>query len=65
MNQLLNRGKKSSSPDLQVFSFAVMKEATNEFSMNNRVGEGGYGPVYKVIHTNYNSQVCLKQLPCY
>ncbi|WOG96682.1 hypothetical protein DCAR_0416018 [Daucus carota subsp. sativus] len=47
VNQLLNRGKKSSSPDLQVFSFAVMKEATNEFSMNNRVGEGGYGPVYK------------------
>ena len=66
VNQLLYRGKKSSSPNLQVFSFAIIKEATDNFSMNNRLGEGGYGPVYKVILLNYNFRVCgvlINQLP--
>ncbi|KAK1403605.1 hypothetical protein POM88_003210 [Heracleum sosnowskyi] len=46
-NQHLHMGKESSSPNLQVFSFAELKEATDNFLMNNRLGEGGYGPVYK------------------
>ncbi|XP_031284791.1 putative cysteine-rich receptor-like protein kinase 16 [Pistacia vera] len=32
---------------LQVFSFTTIKAATNSFSSNNKLGEGGYGPVYK------------------
>ncbi|GLT62605.1 hypothetical protein SLA2020_352270 [Shorea laevis] len=34
-------------PNLQVFSFARIKAATNNFSSNNKLGEGGFGPVYK------------------
>ncbi|XP_031280416.1 G-type lectin S-receptor-like serine/threonine-protein kinase At1g67520 [Pistacia vera] len=33
--------------NLQVFSFTTIKAATNNFSGNNKLDEGGYGPVYK------------------
>ena len=34
--------------DLNVFSFACITAATNSFSSENKLGEGGFGPVYKV-----------------
>ncbi|PHT50014.1 hypothetical protein CQW23_09761 [Capsicum baccatum] len=34
---------------LQVYSFDEMKEATNNFSVENELGKGGYGPVYKAF----------------
>ncbi|XVF48463.1 hypothetical protein PTKIN_Ptkin03bG0192100 [Pterospermum kingtungense] len=33
--------------NIQVFSFTSIKAATNNFSSENKLGEGGYGPVYK------------------
>ncbi|KAI8570436.1 hypothetical protein RHMOL_Rhmol01G0033800 [Rhododendron molle] len=39
--------KKSQYPNLQEFSFADIKAATRNFSHENKLGEGGYGPVYK------------------
>ncbi|GMY35682.1 receptor-like serine/threonine-protein kinase SD1-6 [Fagus crenata] len=33
--------------NLQVFSYTTIKAATNNFSSVNKLGEGGYGPVYK------------------
>ncbi|GMY35681.1 receptor-like serine/threonine-protein kinase SD1-6 [Fagus crenata] len=35
--------------NLQVFSYTTIKAATNNFSSENKLGEGGYGPVYKEI----------------
>lgn len=35
----------------KVFSFDQIKEATNSFSIKNKTGEGGFGPVYKVLVT--------------
>ncbi|XP_057967666.1 cysteine-rich receptor-like protein kinase 10 [Malania oleifera] len=32
---------------LQAFSFAIIEAATNNFSIDNKLGEGGYGSVYK------------------
>ena len=34
--------------DLPMFSFASISAATNNFSIENKLGQGGFGPVYKV-----------------
>jgi len=36
-----------------VLSFAELKLATDNFNPQNIVGEGGYGPVYKVPHLSF------------
>ena len=32
------------------FSYAELRNATEDFSPSNKLGEGGFGPVYKVGH---------------
>jgi len=34
--------------DIKVFNFTSILEATMDFSPENKLGQGGYGPVYKV-----------------
>lgn len=34
--------------DLPLFTFSSIKSATENFSTANKLGEGGFGPVYKV-----------------
>jgi hypothetical protein len=34
--------------DINFFSYASILEATMDFSPENKLGQGGYGPVYKV-----------------
>lgn len=34
--------------DLPIFDFSIIVKATNNFSSSNKLGEGGFGPVYKV-----------------
>ena len=36
--------------DLPTFSFSVLANATENFSTKNKLGEGGFGPVYKVMN---------------
>lgn len=31
------------------FSYSELKNATNDFNHENKLGEGGFGPVYKVM----------------
>ncbi|KAI7724671.1 hypothetical protein M8C21_021482 [Ambrosia artemisiifolia] len=33
--------------ELPLFGLSTLHKATNNFSMNNKLGEGGFGPVYK------------------
>lgn len=35
--------------ELPVFGLSTIATATNNFSEKNKLGEGGFGPVYKVI----------------
>jgi hypothetical protein len=34
--------------ELPIFDQATILRATNNFSFDNKLGEGGFGPVYKV-----------------
>ncbi|KAL6334874.1 hypothetical protein AAG906_023679 [Vitis piasezkii] len=45
VKKLENDRKKSN--ELQLFSFRSIATATNNFSIENKLGEGGFGPVYK------------------
>ncbi|KAJ0516749.1 putative non-specific serine/threonine protein kinase [Helianthus annuus] len=33
--------------ELPLFGLSTLLKATNNFSMDNKLGEGGFGPVYK------------------
>lgn len=41
----IHKGKE----DLPLFDFRTIANATNNFSLGNKLGQGGFGPVYKVI----------------
>ena len=43
-----NDGEKEEM-DLWIFDFNIISKATDNFSNDNKLGEGGFGPVYKVI----------------
>ncbi|KAI3675479.1 hypothetical protein L1987_85069 [Smallanthus sonchifolius] len=36
--------------ELPLFVLSTILKATNDFSINNKLGEGGFGPVYKVLY---------------
>lgn len=38
----------SEDMELPTFDFTAIANATENFSSNNKLGEGGFGPVYKV-----------------
>jgi hypothetical protein len=44
--------------DLPVFDFSILVKATNNFSSINKLGEGGFGPVYKVIYIAIFDEDC-------
>ena len=49
--------------DLPTFNLSVLTKATRNFSSENKLGEGGFGPVYKVIKKMiFRISVILKNL---
>ncbi|WRX29237.1 S-locus glycoprotein domain - like 10, partial [Theobroma cacao] len=50
-NRRKKRGSATGREDLELplFDFATIASATNNFSNSNKIGEGGFGLVYKVI----------------
>jgi hypothetical protein len=47
-----------------MFDLGTIAAATDGFSINNKLGEGGFGPVYKVALYNLyeQSQICIFML---
>lgn len=39
--------------EFQMFNMVTISEATNSFSSSNKLGQGGFGPVYKVANSFY------------
>ncbi|PON35168.1 Phosphorylase kinase, gamma catalytic subunit [Parasponia andersonii] len=51
----------NNAPNLRVFSLADNEAATKGFSVENKLGEGGYGPVYKGVLPN-GQEIAVKKL---
>ncbi|KAI7737806.1 hypothetical protein M8C21_011981, partial [Ambrosia artemisiifolia] len=54
-------GSASEDLELPLFSVSTILKATNNFSMNNKLGEGGFGPVYKGVLED-GKEIAVKQL---
>ena len=39
---------EGNNPEFTFYEFSQVLEATNNFSVENKLGQGGFGPVYKV-----------------
>lgn len=46
-SKALREKMNNNPPALQVFTYAEIRAATHDFSVENKLGEGGFGPVYK------------------
>jgi hypothetical protein len=43
-----DNGDRKEDIELPVFDLTTLANVTDNFSINNKLGEGGFGPVYKV-----------------
>lgn len=50
---MLELHNKQKSHHVMFFNLSAIETATNSFAYENKLGEGGFGPVYKVNLTNF------------
>ena len=43
-----NNEDRKEEMELPIFDLTTISNATDNFEINNKLGEGGFGPVYKV-----------------
>ncbi|XP_057967664.1 class V chitinase-like isoform X2 [Malania oleifera] len=61
INKLTCKKLDNNDSNLQAFSFVDIGTATNYFSSENKLGEGGFGPVYKGILPG-GQEIAVKRL---
>ncbi|KAL9160142.1 hypothetical protein ABFS82_08G180700 [Erythranthe guttata] len=54
-------GSRDTDSELPLFDLSVISKATNDFSLGNKLGEGGFGPVYKGI-LEEGQEIAVKRL---
>ena len=54
VSEFPNDGKNGSN--ITIFSYECIKVATNNFSLENKLGKGGFGPIYMVSPKNFLSR---------
>lgn len=47
---------EDTSSEFSLYDFSQIADATDNFSPKSKLGEGGFGPVYKVFPCNYYGQ---------
>ncbi|KAK4491986.1 hypothetical protein RD792_002771 [Penstemon davidsonii] len=57
----LQDGSHKKDSELQLFDLSTILKATNNFSFNNKLGEGGFGPVYMGILEG-GQEIAVKRL---
>lgn len=50
-SDILIDGNQVNRPELPIFNFSTVAAATNNFCEENKLGQGGFGAVYKVSVT--------------
>jgi hypothetical protein len=56
-------GNKVSSEELPwMMDLSVIRAATDNFSVSNKLGQGGFGSVYKVNNTSTLFFMCLQRI---
>ena len=55
---------RQASHDLEIFSFETISAATRNFSTRNKIGEGGFGPVYKVLSLSLSLYTYIYMCVC-
>ncbi|XVF28287.1 hypothetical protein REPUB_Repub15cG0017000 [Reevesia pubescens] len=46
-NHIMDCEEREKEMELPIYSFGTIENATNNFCIKNKLGEGGFGPVYK------------------
>ncbi|KAL7185707.1 hypothetical protein ACSBR2_027630 [Camellia fascicularis] len=62
--QLFPHKNQKEDLELPFFDLATIVDSTNNFSINNKIGEGGFGPVYKGILEG-GQEIAVKRLSKY
>ncbi|KAI3520122.1 hypothetical protein L1887_09346 [Cichorium endivia] len=52
---------RNKDTELSAFSLSTIAKSTNDFSLNNKLGEGGFGPVYKGVLED-GREIAVKRL---
>ncbi|XAR60356.1 Non-specific serine/threonine protein kinase [Bertholletia excelsa] len=61
LGHIFNYGREKEDGELPLFDLASILMATNNFSDDNKIGEGGFGPVYKGVLEN-GQEIAVKTL---
>jgi hypothetical protein len=56
-----NHEKDDENMEISIYSWAIIEEATKMFAHTNKIGEGGFGPVYKGMLPN-GQDIAVKRL---
>ncbi|XXG69392.1 hypothetical protein AAC387_Pa06g2276 [Persea americana] len=57
----MQKGDQQKTQDFPSIDFYTLQAATNKFSIENKLGEGGFGPVYKgILHDG--KEIAIKRL---
>ncbi|KAL2495245.1 G-type lectin S-receptor-like serine/threonine-protein kinase [Forsythia ovata] len=60
-SQEINQSIGDENLELPLLSFVTISNATNQFSFRNKIGEGGFGPVYKGV-LPMGKEIAVKRL---
>ncbi|KAL2892345.1 hypothetical protein RDABS01_008254 [Bienertia sinuspersici] len=55
-----NHRRRQTPPELRRFSFSLLRKSTASFSLSHRLGQGGFGSVYRATLPNTGESVAVK-----